>query len=108
MSEIYEVLIARPVVDDLIMMSGGVQCRFFNATDLLRRFPDLGHDYVAEPDEDTLSFSCREYHLPDTSKSIYYTVDDSLGAVKVFALLDQRRNPSYRFRGIDKSRLEDM
>lgn len=107
-SEACEVLIARPVIEDLAAMPGRVQHRFFKATDLLRSFPELGHDYVPEPDEDELPFPCREYHMPDTSKTIYYTVDGSLRVVKVFALLDQRQNPSRRFRGIDESRLADI
>lgn len=87
-------------------MTDLVQSRFFNATDLLGRFPEIGHDYVAEPDEDELPFPCKEYHLPHTTKTIYYTLDERSGTVKVFALIDQRRNPSYRFRGIDECRLE--
>lgn len=108
MSRSYEVLIARPVVEDLAEVPGKVQSRFFKAVDLLQRFPELGHDYLAEPDDDEPPFPCREYHVPDSSKTIYYTVDDSTATVRVFALIDQRRNPAYRFRGIDESRLEDL
>lgn len=108
MSDFYQVLIARPVIEDLAGMSSRVQNRFFNAIDLLQRFPEIGHDYEAEPDEDELLFPCREYHLPDTFKTIYYTLDEVSRAVKVFALIDQRRNSTYRFRGIDKSRLDDL
>lgn len=108
MSRAYEILVARPVVEDLAAMSGRVQSRFFKAAKLLQRFPELGHDYLAEPDDDELPFPCREYHLPDSSKTIYYTVDDAAATVSVFALIDQRRNPAYRFHGIDESRLEDL
>lgn len=45
---------------------------------------------------------------PGTTKTIYYALDAASGIVKVFALLDQRRNPANRFRGIDESRLEDF
>lgn len=108
MSDPFEVLIARPVIEDLAAMTGRVQNKFFNAVVLLQRFPEIGHEYAAEPDEDELPFPCREYHLPDTTKTIYYTVDEFMCIVKVFALIDQRRNPSYRFRGVDEARLEDF
>lgn len=108
MSEGYEVQIALPVIEDLASMTGGVQYRFFKAVDLIQRFPELGHDYVAEPDEDDLPFPCREYHMPDTSKTIYYTIDCAQCLVKVFALLDQRLNPANRFRGVDESGFEGV
>lgn len=108
MSSACRMLIARPVIEDLASMTGQVKNRFFNAVDLLQRFPEIGHGYEAEPGEDELPFPCREYHLPGTTKTIYYALDAASGIVKVFALLDQRRNPANRFRGIDESRLEDF
>ena len=108
MSDVYEVLITRPVVEDLATQPVRVRKLFFNAVDRLGRFPEIGHEYVAEPYEDELPFPCREYHLPHTSKTIYYVTEGLAGSVKVFALVDQRRNPAYRFRGIDDSRLEDF
>ena len=108
MSRAYEVLVARPVVEDLATMPRKTQSRFFKAIDLLGRLPELGHDYRPGPGDDDLPFACREYHLPDSSKSIYYTIDHSAFTVNVFALIDQRRNPAYRFRGIGESRLEDF
>lgn len=74
----------------------------------MQRFPEIGHGHEADLGEDELPFPCREYHLPGTTKTIYYALDAASGIVKVFALLDQRRNPANRFRGIDESRLEDF
>ena len=74
--------------------------RFLAGSTIARHEADLG--------EDELPFPCREYHLPGTTKTIYYALDAASGIVKVFALLDQRRNPANRFRGIDESRLEDF
>ena len=98
-----------PARDRGLGVDGGPgQNRFFNAVDLLQRFPEIGHGHEADLGEDELPFPCREYHLPGTTKTIYYALDAASGIVKVFALLDQRRNPANRFRGIDESRLEDF
>lgn len=94
----YSVAITSGVLDALRAEAPALEERFFHFVDLIGSFPEMGGEYIPEDGADDLPFPCRCYPIPSTSKTVFYRVDHEGQKVTVFALIDQRRNPAYRFR----------
>lgn len=94
----YQVITPRYVADALLESSISVQSKYLDVASLLKATPELGRSYIPENGDDEPPVPCRFYPMPDTTKTIFYTVDHVAKIVSVFALIDQRRNPAYRFR----------
>lgn len=99
----YDVIIARSVLDGLVKEAASLEEKFFHCVDLIGVFPDLGGPYVSQEGDDEPPVPCRRYPIPGTTKTIYYDIDHESRKVRIFGLIDQRRNPSYRFREVRQS-----
>lgn len=104
----FSVSITRSVLDVVAGESKMLEGKFFDCIDTIRTFPEIGSDYTPQNGDDEPPIPCRRYHILDTYKTIYYSVDSRREEVKVFALVDQRRNPAYRFREARQSDLGDV
>lgn len=99
MMEDYEVVYTRSVVD--FMMERIESERVYNRIDeyrtVLRRFPDIGGDYLPHYDAARPPFPCKRIAVPDTPFTLYYRKDVEERRVTVFCIEHQRANPRSRF-----------
>lgn len=103
----FSLTITRSVLDILAEGGEALEGKFFDCVDLIGSFPEIGGAYIPQDGDDEPPIPCRRYHILDTHKTIYYSVDREREEVRVFALVDQRRNPAYRFREARRSDLGD-
>lgn len=104
----FSVAITRRVLDVLAGESEALEGRFFDCADMIGSFPEIGGEYIPQEGDDEPPIPCRRYHILDTYKTIYYSVDYKKEKVRLFALIDQRRNPAYRFREARQADLGDV
>lgn len=104
----FNVAITRGVLDALVRETEALEAKFFDCVETIRSFPEIGGEYIPQNGDDEPPIPCRRYHILDTYKTIYYSVDQGREEIKIFALIDQRRNPAYRFREARQSDLGDV
>lgn len=98
----YRVLTMPNVAVALLDVTESIQGRYLRALDVLASQPELGREYLPENGDDELPLPCRVFALPGSTKSIYYHVDHDERTIRVLGLIDQRRNPAYRFRDVKR------
>lgn len=104
----FNVTITRSVLDALTGENESLEAKFFSCVETIGELPEIGGVYIPQDGDDEPPIPCRRFHIRDTYKTIYYSVDSGRGEVKVFALIDQRRNPAYRFKEARRSDLGNV
>lgn len=104
----YTVFTMPSVADSLLEAGVAVQNKYFHAVDIISSTPEIGRAYLPEDGEDVLPVPCRTYPLPSTTKTIYYHVDYERKTISVLGLIDQRRNPAYRFREVRQDGVDNV
>ena len=96
----YTILTMPNVANSLLEAGEIVQEKYFRAVNIISSSAEIGRLYIPEDNEDVLAIPCRTYPLPKTTKTIYYHVNHEQAVVDILGLIDQRRNPAYRFREV--------
>lgn len=81
-------------------LSDTVFDRVERSMSLLSRHPYLGREYNPAYDAALPPVSCRVLYVGNTTKAIYYFVDEERQRVFVFYIGDARSDPMTRFVGI--------
>ncbi len=98
----YQVLVTQTAALMIVDASETVIEKYKKAVRVIASQPELGRKYLPENGDDELPISCRVFALPGCTKSIYYHIDHHEQTIQILGLIDQRRNPAYRFRDVKR------
>lgn len=91
---------SRHFQEQLLALPGKVYDRVSHTISLLEVMPGLGRPYEPEYEADLPPVSCQYMHVSNTTKCLYFTVDEEEKALSFFHLGDARQDPRMMFVGV--------